>query len=584
MADATRPAIGLSIGATNLAAVTADRSVSRKPVLTLYGHRPPEVGIPSENPHLDEAGLVITDFVNRVGSSARVVATDGSTHRSEVLLADALRALVYAATNGGVSPEAPKEVVVTYPAHWPPPAVTALRGALSPGSGWLGAEEPVLLDDAAAAVNALQTNPGLPDSGVVAVCDFGGSGTSLTLVDATNGYQRIGATLRHSDFSGDLVDQAVLNHVVADLSAAGSFDTSATSAIGSLTRLRADCRHAKEQLSVNTVTMLTADLPGYRGNLHLTRADLDEAIRQPLAAFVSVIRDVLQLNGIQPSNLVAVAAVGGGANIPVVATTLSDQLRTPVVTAPRPQLIPAIGAALRAARGPVDAGATAPAPAVDPVAPLAEVTTVLDQAPATSGGPALAWSEADDDTGVSPLLSGEYPAEGVAAPPPPAGRLDEGQVSYSDDSAKVPWYRRTVVLIIAAAMVLLAIAGAIMLALHHTSGTAPVTPTPGTTTGSGATTSAPQSTASQNPTETSPSDTNQPSSTTSQAPSSTSEAPSTTTTTTEPSTQTSTSQITTTQPPQYPPNRPFGPGFPRGPGYPEPGQGQGVQEPGRGGR
>ncbi|MGC2652641.1 MAG: Hsp70 family protein, partial [Mycobacterium sp.] len=321
MADATRPAIGLSIGATNLAAVTADRSVTRKPVLTLYGQRAPEVGVPSENPQLDEPGLVMNDFVNRVGSPARVVAADGSTHRSEVLVADALRALVYTATDGGPAPEA---IVVTYPAHWQPAAVDALRAALGPGSGWLRDGDAVLMDDAAAAANALQTNPGLPGSGVIAVCDFGGSGTSLTLVDAANGYQRIGATVRHADFSGDLIDQALLNHVVADLSAAGSFDTSATSAIGSLTRLRADCRLAKEQLSTSTVTTLTAELPGYRGDLQLTRADLDEAIRQPLAAFISVLRDVLQVNGVQGSDVVAVAAVGGGANLPAVTTMLSD--------------------------------------------------------------------------------------------------------------------------------------------------------------------------------------------------------------------------------------------------------------------
>jgi hypothetical protein len=578
MADATRPAIGLSIGATNLAAVTADRSVSRKPVLTLYGQRPPEVGVPSENPRLDEPGLVITDFVNKVGSAAQLVATDGSTHRSEVLVADALRALV---TDGAGKPEAPKEIVVTYPAHWQPGAVAALRGALAPGSGWLNAEEPVLLDDNAAAVNALQTNPGLPGSGIIVVCDFGGSGTNLSLVDAANGYQRIGATVRHADFSGDLIDQAVLNHVVADLSAAGSFDTSATSAIGSLTRLRADCRHAKEQLSVRTVTTLTAELPGFRGDLHLTRAELDEVIRQPLAAFVAVIRDVLQHSGIQPSDVAAVAAVGGGANIPVVAATLSDQLRTPVVTAPRPQLIPAIGAALWAARGPADPGATALAPAVDAVAPPAEPTTVLEPAPATSDRPALAWSEAED-TGVSPLLSGEYPAEGVVASPAPAERFEEDRDSDPDGSAKVPWYRRTVVLILAAAVVLAAIAGAIMLALRHTSSTTPVTPAPSTTAGPSPTASAPETTASQNPTETQPSLTSQAPSTTSQAPSSTT---STTTTTTEPSTtQTSTSQVTTTEAPPFPPNRVFGPEFPRGPEYPEPGQGPGVQEPGRGGR
>jgi hypothetical protein len=583
MADATRPAIGLSIGATNLAAVTADRSVTRKPVLTLYGQRAPEVGLPSENPQLDEPGLVINDFVNRVGSPARVVAADGSTHRSEVLVADALRALVYTATDGGADPEAPKAVVVTYPAHWQPAAVDALRAALGPGSGWLRDGDPVLMDDAAAAANALQTNPGLPGSGVIAVCDFGGSGTSLTLVDAANGYQRIGATVRHADFSGDLIDQALLNHVVTDLSAAGSFDTSATSAIGSLTRLRADCRLAKEQLSTSTVTTVTAELPGYRGDLQLTRADLDEAIRQPLAAFISVLRDVLQLNGIQASDVAAVAAVGGGANLPAVTTMLSDQLRAPVITAPRPQLTAAIGAALRAASGPGDSGATALAPAVDAASPLADLTTVLDPAPVSSGGPALAWSEAGDDTGISPLLTGEYPAqsaEGGAASGRPPARFDEDASWDSAGSAAVPWYRRTVVLIIAAALVLLAIAGAIMLALRNTSSTTPVTPSPSISTGPGGGTSAPESTASQNPTETQQSNSGQPPSTTSESPSSTQ---STTTTTTEPSTQTSTSQVTTTQPPLFP-NRPIGPDFPRRPGYPGPGEGPGVGEPGRGGR
>ena len=100
MADGERSALGLSIGATNLAAVTADRAVTRKPVLTLYRQRPPEVGVPSENPKLNEPGLVISDFVDRVGDPAGIVAADGTTHRSETLVADALRALAYTATDG----------------------------------------------------------------------------------------------------------------------------------------------------------------------------------------------------------------------------------------------------------------------------------------------------------------------------------------------------------------------------------------------------------------------------------------------------------------------------------------------------
>ncbi len=58
--------------------------------------------MPSENPRLnsDERGLVISDFVDRVGDPVGIVASDGTTHRGEVLLADALSAMLYEVTNG----------------------------------------------------------------------------------------------------------------------------------------------------------------------------------------------------------------------------------------------------------------------------------------------------------------------------------------------------------------------------------------------------------------------------------------------------------------------------------------------------
>ena len=565
MADATRPAVGLSIGATNLAAVTADRAVIRKPVLTLYGQRPPEVGVPSENPNLGEPGLVITDFVNRVGDPAGVVGADGSTHRSEALVADALRALSDTATRGRTMGEA---VAVSYPAHWRPAAVDALDAALNRIPEFSGDGQPVrLFPDAAAAVTALQTNPGLPSRGIIAVCDFGGSGTSLTFVDAANGYQPVAATVRHAEFSGDMIDQALLNHVIADLSAAGSFDTSSTSAIGSLTRLRADCRRAKEQLSSSTVATVTTELPGFRGDIQLTRAQLDDAIRQPLDAFIAVIQETLQRNGIQLADVAAVAVVGGGANIPAVTTTLSDRLRLPVVTAPRPHLAAAIGAALAAARGPADEPATALAPTAEAVSPLAEATTMLDSSPGSSGAPPLAWSEADDDSGIMPLRTGEYPAQSPdagATPARPPVRVDQHARRDEARQARVPWYRRPAVVIIGTALVVLAIGAAVMIALRHTSSGAPGTPAPSVSTAPGPGSSAPGSPGTQNPTESQPSDTNQPPSSTQ----STTTQPSSTQTTT----QQSTSQATTTQAPSSASTQPVYP-YPRFPGSPQPGTG-----------
>jgi hypothetical protein len=579
MADGERSALGLSVGATNFAAVTADRAVTRKPVLTLYWQRPPEVGVPSENPMLNEPGLVITDFVDRVGDPVGIVASDGTTQRSETLVADGLRALAYTATDGWALPAA---VAVTYPAHWRPGAVDALQVALSRLSEWSG-RRPSLLPDSAAAMTALQSNPGVPSRGIIAVCDFGGSGTSLTLVDAANDYQPVALTVRHAEFSGDLIDQALLTHVVAELSSTGSFDASATSAIGSLNQLRAACRHAKEELSSTTATTLTADVPGYRGDIRVTRTELDDAIRQPLDGFVTVVQEALQRNGIRVADLVAVASVGGGASIPAVTTMLSQHLRAPVITTPRPHMAAAIGAALLAARGAANNGETALAPTATGVGSLADTTMKIEGVPESSPAPPLAWSEVGDDSGIMPIHAGEYPEQGGnAAVPSARPQLTFDRHSQPDkrSPAAEAWYRRPVVVIVGTACVVLAIGAVIMIALRHTSGGAPSTPAPNVSTTPASSAPADQSPAPSGATDTQAPANSPPSSTGSDTmppPSTTTQTPTTTqapTTTTQPPT-TTTQAPTTTQVPEPPvvPPIPRIPGVPRFLPQPEPGYG-----------
>ena len=445
-----KEALGLSVGSTNLAAVAGRAAVTRRSVLTLYRHRSPEVGAPSENPNLNEPGLIMTGFVDRAGDPVDIVAADGSHHRAEQLVAAALRALMHNVTPGRSTPPA-----VAYPAHWSPTAVDALRRALRT-SPELSAStpQPALVCDAAAAFTALQSQPGLPTRGVVALCDFGGAGTSITLADAANGYQPIGATVRHLDFSGELIDQALLKHVIAGLSGAGSVDVSDTSAIGSLNRLRTQCRGAKERLSYSAVTTLAVDVPGFRGDIRLTRTELDAEIRQPLAEFIGVIRETLDRNRIHLADLVAVASVGGGANIPAVTTTLSEHLRVPVITSPRPELIAARGAAIRAARGPADESRTA-------VAAIAAVAPGF--AAPSSEFPALAWSEEDNAPDVlAPEPCFDAPTGCSSARPPlhfvPADPLP----GRSGDVAQ-RWYRRPAAVTgaVLAAMVLMG-AGAVV--------------------------------------------------------------------------------------------------------------------------
>jgi Hsp70 protein len=474
--------VGLSVGATNLTAVAVGRTaVTRSAVVTLFPSRSLEVGVPSENPRLnsDERGVIITDFVDRVGDPVGIVASDGTTHRGEELLAQALHAMLYEVTNGR-GPAGP--VAVTYPAHWRPATVDALRGALS--------EIPQLsraavISDATAALTALRDDPGVPTSGLIALCDFGGSGTSITVVDAANGSQPVGATVRHTEFSGDLIDKAVLTQVLDGLSDAGSVDATGTSAIGPLGRLRAQCRAAKERLSTTAATSLVADLPGHRGDVRLTRNELDDAIRAPLTDLAGVLQETVDRTGARSGALVAVASAGGGARIPLITTTLSEHFGVPVVTTPQPELTAAIGGGLQAARATTDEVATAMAEAVaPPTAAAAAAVEATQKAPEVHSGEMgastfepLAWSEADDIPDVAPSDPYDYPGAGatdaMGGPRPPMQFVEPETDQYQADRR-----RPMGVLIVGLVFVLAAIAVAVWFLLRGDE----ETPSPSSTT------------------------------------------------------------------------------------------------------
>jgi actin-like ATPase involved in cell morphogenesis len=367
---AAQSTLGVSIGATNLAAASGTQAVVHPAVLHTAG------------------GGWLSGFVDRIGDPVPLVASDGSTHRPEALLNEALDALINALPHTA----AMSDVAVTVPAHWSASTVDALRASLP--------HQPRLIPDAMAATSALRANPGLPSRGVLIVCDFGGSGTSITLVDAATNFTRIGETVRFGDFSGDLIDQAILGKAMAELGDAGQADPSGTAMVGSLTRLREACRMAKHRLSADTATGIAVNLPGQQTSIRLTRNELEHLIDEPVTDFLAALDDTLERNGVAASHVSAVATIGGGARIPLLTQRLSQHLRTQVVTTPHPQLTAAAGAALMAARSPADETATALTPtAPTSAAPLTVATAHVPPAPVPAApAPAeLAWSQADAD-------------------------------------------------------------------------------------------------------------------------------------------------------------------------------------------
>ena len=455
--------VGLSIGTTNLVAVRAGtQPVTRRSVLTLYDQRPPEVGLSAENPNLTEPGLVMRGFVERVGDPVPLVASDGSSHLAERLLVDALGAM--ADTVGASS-----DLAIAVPAYWGSATVRALSDALArdPKLAPTGAP-PRLVSDAVAALIALQTEPGLTDDGAVVLLDFGGSGTSITLVDATGGFQPIGETVRYPEFSGDQIDQAVLSAVVAQVTGADDTDPAATAAVGSLTRLRDECRQAKERLSAETVTGLAVDLPVSASEIRFTRTELEGLTDPLLDGAIQAVEDLLQRNGRTWSDVSTVATVGGGASIPLVTQRLSERSRARVITTARPGEDTAIGAALLAARS-------------DAEAPTGIGTVVGDAA--TTGirrsrghvGPALAWSQDDDRTSEPVPYTEEnpYAIERTGARPRVAYIPPTGPISTpARPGSRFPQYA-----IGAAALIAVIAAGGVAYSLTSASSSTTTTPT-----------------------------------------------------------------------------------------------------------
>jgi hypothetical protein len=468
--------LGLSIGAANLVAARADRDpVTRRSVLTLFDQRPSEVGLPQENPDPAEHGLVMWGFVERVGDRTPLVAADGTKYLGDALTVEALEAM--ARTVGYGAP-----VTIAVPAHWSPEQSAALREEFfaQPGLAPDGVP-PALISDATAALTRLRAEPDFPSDGIVAVCDFGASGTTVTLSDAGSDFAQIGSSVRYRDFSGDAIDQLILDHLRDAVPGDSSGGLASTTRIGSLARLLDQCRRAKEDLSTATV----ATLPALTGeDMQLSRNEFEELIAGPLDAFVTTVEDLLQRNDIPKATLATVALVGGGAAIPLLTTRLGERLGAPIRTAPQPGLSAAIGAATFAQQQPAAGAAASPSvenPTQLASAAPADMTQMLPGARIDDEGP-LAWSEDEDEDEDGPVPytgpehSGQYVRDAMEFE-------DEEDQRYAAGGAQLPWYKRTaLVLSLAAAGAAVLVAAVLALTLGRDNNgpvqTPPSQPTP----------------------------------------------------------------------------------------------------------
>ena len=203
------------------------------------------------------------------------MAADGSSHHADRLLAEALDAMVYV-----VGGEPSSQIAIAVPAHWGPATWRALSAALR--------TNPTLVSDCSWGVDRA-TNA---DRAVWAPAVWSrwwilGVAAPALFADAASAFEPIAETSRYPEFYGDQIDQALFHHVLDGICSAGRVDPAGTAAVGSLARLREECRIAKERLSAETVTELVAELPGYRSSIRVTRAELEQLISEPLGGVLA---------------------------------------------------------------------------------------------------------------------------------------------------------------------------------------------------------------------------------------------------------------------------------------------------------
>lgn len=365
-----RLALGITVGASNSVAVAAHRdsrgvgaTITHPSVLRLTEGAPPTFGSTARPTGRHTADVVLEGFLTRVGDPVDMLADDGSAHSAADLHATAISCLIDEITSG-TGESTPESIAACYPAWWSRHTVDAQRAALDRA----GLPAVTLVPEPTAAVRWLHATHGPRDDGAVLVYDLGATGLTVSVVRTTAPAALLGTPLRSTEVAGAEFDLLTMRYVLANALRGNDFDPFDPAVERELATLRMRCRNAKEELSINTATVVSVRVhpaePGPGEQVRLVRGELEDLLREPLLRSTELIRGAVHRAGLEIGDIGRVLLTGGGAAIPLVAELISSEFGLPVVAAPEPAHTSAHGAALLAAELRAAAAPTVPTPAV----------------------------------------------------------------------------------------------------------------------------------------------------------------------------------------------------------------------------
>ncbi|WP_327143631.1 Hsp70 family protein [Nocardia sp. NBC_01327] len=326
MARSSGIGVGVVIGSDSFVSAFTDRpEIIRTPaVVRLADNALPLLGRPAEEADRAHPGSAFRDFTSRVGDPVPVVAQGGSRTGAQ-LVATAITCLLTA--------NAASACVVAHPSAWTAHAVRELGSALRTSGSRV-----TLVTEAEAAYTALAVSREIPSHTTVLLCDVGSSAFDVALVSWPDGGNvRVDRPTRTNEFSGDLVDALLVEHVLTELAAANpGFDPRDRRNWNGIRALRARARLAKERLSRDVSAVIEVNLPGIQENRRIVRSELEALIAEPVARAVQRIADAADAAVRAGREIDSVVLTGGGSAIPLLAERVSATIGLPVISSAEP--------------------------------------------------------------------------------------------------------------------------------------------------------------------------------------------------------------------------------------------------------
>ncbi|WP_017199146.1 Hsp70 family protein [Arthrobacter sp. M2012083] len=318
------------------------------------------IGEAAERRGLDDPQRVVREFKRRIGDSVPLAVGESWLAPEDVYAAMARWVVDRAQEREGSSPSS---IIMTHPAAWGQHRTSLVLAALN----MVGLEDITLISEPEAAALHYASQTRVEDGSIIAVYDLGGGtfDTAVLRKASAGNFELLGRPDGIETLGGADFDAAVLRHVMGHLGEGVALDVSSPETLAALSRLRRECREAKEALSLDSEASVAVSLPGTQLSVRLVRSEFEAMIEAPVRDTVDALERSLRSINLEAQDLSAVLLIGGSSRIPLVAELISVELDRPIAVDADPKSSICLGAAVAGLRpsgaGSVDAEAAATA-------------------------------------------------------------------------------------------------------------------------------------------------------------------------------------------------------------------------------